>query len=366
MSIAPFPWSTLDALSRAEVAAAARIRRAVRAHVDLAALGAELTDVAKERVEVMVRRYRRADGSRSTADAVGLVIEVDERRFLVEIEAGLATGLVARVLQRPPPRLVDASRPAPPALTGAISALALSVLRRAHAGAAFRIIEAGPAMAVAREHLARYAGTATLTTAWLTVLLGAEAFEARVTIDETLPAPAAKPFDGAALAMLGTLPLALPIVGATCVASRSEIAALMPGDAFVVPGLTLAPKNAALVPERGEQGLAVEVADPSRLVVRDLALSFPWEVPLMSAETTARVLDDASVVVRVELGTVEMKAHEWAQLAAGDVVALGRKLGEPAILRVGGVEVARGELVQVDGEMAVRILSRTGDRGADR
>jgi flagellar motor switch protein FliN/FliY len=76
---------------------------------------------------------------------------------------------------------------------------------------------------------------------------------------------------------------------------------------------------------------------------------------------TLEVLDEAAVVVRVELGAVEMSAREWAELGNGDVVTLGRKLGTPAVLRVGGVEVARGELVQVDGEYAVRILSRTGD-----
>lgn len=72
---------------------------------------------------------------------------------------------------------------------------------------------------------------------------------------------------------------------------------------------------------------------------------------------TLEVLEDAPVVVRVELGAVEMKAREWAALAPGDVVPLGRKLGDPASLRVGGVEVARGELVQVDGEYGVRILT---------
>ena len=34
-----------------------------------------------------------------------------------------------------------------------------------------------------------------------------------------------------------------------------------------------------------------------------------------------------------------------------------RKLGEPAILRIAGQEVARGELVQVDGEYGIRITS---------
>lgn len=356
-NVLPFPFPTLEALSRAEVAAAARVRRAVRAHVDLAALADALSETAKERADVYVRRYRRADGTRSAADAVGLLVDVNERRVLIELEAALATSLAARVLQRPPPRYVDANHPAPAALSGAVAAIVLAMLRRAHAGASFRIAAAGPAMAVAREHLARAPRSITL---WLTVVIGADAFDARVTVDDAIVPPAsAAPVD---LSALGPIPLVVPIVGATCAASRSEIAALAPGDAFVAPGLANPPQNAALVPERGEFGLSVEVADAGRLVVRGLVESFPWEVASMNADTTARVLDDASVVVRVELGSVEMKAHEWAQLSAGDVITLGRKLGEAAILRVGGVEVARGELVQVDGEYAVRILARTEDR----
>lgn len=355
MSVVPFPFARLEGLTRAEVLASARVRRAVKPLVDLGALSSAISEIAKERVEVIVRRWKRADGSKSTADAVGLVIEADERRAMVEIEAALATSLAARVLERPPPRLVDPSHPAPAALSGAVAAIALAVLRRAHAGATFRVIEAGPAMAVAREHLAARPQS---TTAWLTVILGADAFEVRVTLEDGVtPVPPAR-FD---LAALGALPLALPVVGASCAASRSEIAALAPGDAFVVPGLALPPKTAALVPERGERGLAVEVADPSRLVVRGHVESFPWEVQ-MNPDTTARVLDDASVVVRVEIGSVEMKAHEWAQLEGGDVLTLGKKLGEAAVLRVAGVEVARGELVQVEGEIGVRILSRTENR----
>lgn len=81
--------------------------------------------------------------------------------------------------------------------------------------------------------------------------------------------------------------------------------------------------------------------------------------PEATTTTTLEVLEDAPVVVRVELGSVEMKAREWAELAPGDVIALGRRVGDAAILRVGGVELARGELVQVDGEYGVRIVART-------
>lgn len=85
----------------------------------------------------------------------------------------------------------------------------------------------------------------------------------------------------------------------------------------------------------------------------------PSDATPTTATTTLEVLEDAPVLVRVELGTVEMKAREWAELGPGDVIALGRRVGDPAILRVGGVELARGELVQVEGEYGVRIVART-------
>jgi flagellar motor switch protein FliM len=73
------------------------------------------------------------------------------------------------------------------------------------------------------------------------------------------------------------------------------------------------------------------------------------------------VLADVDIVVRVELGAAEIPASAWAKTRAGDVIALGRKVGEPVVLRVSGTEVAKGELVHVDGELGVRILSRTGE-----
>ena len=57
-------------------------------------------------------------------------------------------------------------------------------------------------------------------------------------------------------------------------------------------------------------------------------------------------------------GEATMAAREWAALGRGDVVALGRRVGEPVLLRVGGVIVARGDLVEIDGEVAVRIVDR--------
>lgn len=359
--VARFPYEALDALTRAEVAGAARLRRAAAAHVDLGALSRALGDAAGERVMTLVRKIRRADAARSTPDAVGVLLELGgETPVLVEVEAALASAFAARALQRPPPRIVDPSRPPPPALAGAFAALLLACVRRGHAGSTFRVLSAGPASALARDLLAHHPSS---TTAALTVVAGADAFDARVTVPDAAAATARPPaFDAEALEAMGDAPLSLPIVLGSCLATRAELAALAPGDAFVVPGLAL--DRLSLVPARGERGLAAGLAEDGRVVVRGLSESHPWdrEEPKMSGDAstraTAEVLEDASVVVRVELGAVEMTAREWAALAPGDVVAVGKKLGEPAVLRVGGVEVARGELVQIDGEYGVRILDR--------
>ena len=75
---------------------------------------------------------------------------------------------------------------------------------------------------------------------------------------------------------------------------------------------------------------------------------------------------DVPVLVRVEIGEAQMSAREWATFGRGDVVALGRRVGEPVILRVGGVAVARGDLVELEGEVGVRIVERLAPDGAAR
>jgi flagellar motor switch protein FliM len=72
-------------------------------------------------------------------------------------------------------------------------------------------------------------------------------------------------------------------------------------------------------------------------------------------ETLTDVLLDTPVVVRVELGAVSMSAREWARLGTGDVIETGQRIAEPVVLRIAGREVGRGELVNVDGQVGVRI-----------
>src|SRR5439155_2213484 len=129
---------------------------------------------------------------------------------LLEAEAGLAAALVARGVRRVPPRVVDAARNASPVIAGALGAIVIAAARRAHADIALRVLAAGPAAALARdmeavaiEHLQ----------ASFTVIVGEDAFHARASVPLAVAARApAAPWNTPALAALGDLPLAVPIV----------------------------------------------------------------------------------------------------------------------------------------------------------
>ena len=67
--------------------------------------------------------------------------------------------------------------------------------------------------------------------------------------------------------------------------------------------------------------------------------------------------DDAHVELTVGLGTTRMSLRQVYELSIGQVVTLGRPLGGPFDVRAAGKLVGKGELVDVDGELAVRIVS---------
>lgn len=73
----------------------------------------------------------------------------------------------------------------------------------------------------------------------------------------------------------------------------------------------------------------------------------------------ARLLEtagDVPVELVVELARFELPLAELAGLAPGEVLATGRALGERVLLRAGERVVAVGELVEVEGEIGVRVL----------
>lgn len=66
---------------------------------------------------------------------------------------------------------------------------------------------------------------------------------------------------------------------------------------------------------------------------------------------------DVPVTLTVELGRISLPLHRLADLRPGDVLELGRHSKEPVELTSGGRLIARGELVLVDTELAVRVTN---------
>ncbi|MDP9001987.1 MAG: FliM/FliN family flagellar motor switch protein, partial [Myxococcota bacterium] len=168
-------------------------------------------------------------------------------------------------------------------------------------------------------------------------------------------------------------PLAIPIVACGILATASDVATLRTGDALVLPGdqcLLSRGRGSTfsgpvlLAAASSDLGLGATLGEDGRVVLRGtLEPLLAAEAPMDSDDKDAVVaaLGEVSVVVRVEIGEAVMSARDWASLGRGDVVGLGRRVGDRVLLRVGGVPLARGELVDLDGEVAVRIVERIID-----
>ncbi len=74
----------------------------------------------------------------------------------------------------------------------------------------------------------------------------------------------------------------------------------------------------------------------------------------------AELLNDIPLQISVELGRVGVTAEEVVSLKVGQVIELSRVPGEPVDLSVNGKVVARGEVVEVEGHLGVRITSLAG------
>jgi flagellar motor switch protein FliM len=71
----------------------------------------------------------------------------------------------------------------------------------------------------------------------------------------------------------------------------------------------------------------------------------------------AGLLEDITVAMVVELGRVMVSASDVIGLRTGQVIELSRAPGDAVDLVVDGKRIGKGELVEIDGELGVRILS---------
>lgn len=74
-------------------------------------------------------------------------------------------------------------------------------------------------------------------------------------------------------------------------------------------------------------------------------------------EQVLKMAGDAPVELAVELARFTLTLEELGRLRPGEVLQTRRPIGERVTLRAGGYAVASGELVDVEGEVGVRILA---------
>ena len=204
------------------------------------------------------------------------------------------------------------------------------------------------------------------------VALGEHRGMARVWIPDALLARAssALPPSPARVASLATLRASCALSIGTATLAASELAALELGD-VVVPEASDARLEGGVL--AGEARLAViGGAWSARVELRTSALVIVaieqtssarparLEEPMSGAEDgTDRMLRAAGetpVALAVELARVELTVAQLASLRAGEVLTTGTMVGTQVSLRAGDRVVARGELVDVEGELGVRIL----------
>lgn len=72
------------------------------------------------------------------------------------------------------------------------------------------------------------------------------------------------------------------------------------------------------------------------------------------------IVEKITIPLTVELGRKPMTLAQVGELQAGQVLELSQKPSDPVELVINGKSIGQGELVEVEGQMAVKVLSLIG------
>lgn len=352
---ATFPWASVPRVPRAALRARRELVERVDAALDWNGIGRALGDLLGDDVQLgPVHTDCRREGVPFAGEqCLELRFPVHGLRLWLEPELDLWRTCVARLLDQEF-QLGWADTSIDAALRGAGAALVLEVARRAARGEAPELAREEP----------RAPGW--LLHAGASLRLGGKPYRVAACAALERPGPPGlrAPTE---LRRLGQLPLRVPWVAALSSAPLGTLSGLALGDVWLpgadawVAGET--PRSAGLlVPPRSRRGIPVRVhagrtvLGAEIVAVPEDALPGEMGAPMSQEESELeQVVGETPVVVRLELGAIEMSAAEWAALRPGDVLASGCRVEDGVSLRTGGREIARGELVEIDGEIGVRI-----------
>jgi len=148
-------------------------------------------------------------------------------------------------------------------------------------------------------------------------------------------------------AWIDALAISAPVVVAAARLDRAALGGLRPRDVVVADRVG------------GRQACEIRVG---RGALRGALVTSEGRVTVHGSYSRAPRMDetlgdDATIEIAVAVGDVRMSVRSLLELQPGHVLELGRPLGSAVELRVGPRVIARGELVDVDGDVGVRVLS---------
>lgn len=134
----------------------------------------------------------------------------------------------------------------------------------------------------------------------------------------------------------------------------------------VEPATKAPPSNVQTNQESAKEGEEVTQAGPLPVApppppppatTTTSGASLVEEAPVIDTASAKSVLENITTPLVVELGRVTLDIMALAQLKPGFVIELSKAPSQPVDLVVAGKLIGKGELVEVEGELGVRIIS---------
>lgn len=343
-----YPWETLEAIPRSTVRA---IRALGSEALELAGLARGLGQVLTRESSAVFKRFCDPAEVRSQP-GLHFSLEDGSLELYLAIEPALADTVLSGLL-RQAPGIAGADLLANPSVRGFLGRVAVEAGRSSTPPVELRFHGAASELAPACS-----VGVSA------TLLLDGRPYGVRAAIGrmrgDAAPAPPVE------FRRLAGIPLRLPLMGGACLAGREELAGLVPEDVLLPDGgfwLSADFRGSlALACEARTRAVFFEImGERSAKLVGVADLPVAPDTPMSENHETeversvAEAVLDAPVLVRIEVASVSMTASDFASLRPGAVIETDQRIGQLATLRIAGREVATGELVNVDGQLGVRI-----------
>jgi type III secretion system YscQ/HrcQ family protein len=338
MAVRAFPFASLPKVARASVEAGRRLL----AHLPLRP-GADWPEACRAlggEVAIELSAVSALPGRALADEPRGPSLRLDGgpgRRALVVIDPALAPRLARRALGLGGDEL-PAARPLTAAEEGALEFLIGALCERGTVRTDGWVREGDRALPVAAESQV-WRLDARLRTP---VGDGWARLYAPEWLRLVVPPPATLPIGP----RLAAARIELRVVAGHPRLTRAELAGLAAGDVVLLG-------DDRIRLRAGSSGF------PAHMDGEALVIDEPFRRETSMGDEANELLGELPIEVGCELGRVTMSGRELAQLRPGAVVPVGRPLAGPVDLTVGGRVVARGELVDVEGELGVRVTQVT-------